>query len=153
MNMSAPENFIGELHLILFSGDFGSKVYNLPLVYRKIPESKDRYVFNGFSWENAISTDAPAFLFRHARNDVTGFRGEAKIPDDVTHPPPLNARNRHHSAVYPRRGACEVRCWRRRVPERPDSPLRIAGPLTGHRRRGHMGRNIRRRDRAGGRQG
>ncbi|GMF43333.1 unnamed protein product [Phytophthora fragariaefolia] len=81
--MSVSESYIGELRGLVASGDYGSEVYNLPRVHKKIPESKVRYVVGGFSWKNAVSTDVPALVFRLSCNDVAGLRGKTKIPDDV----------------------------------------------------------------------
>ncbi|RLN51306.1 hypothetical protein BBJ28_00023739, partial [Nothophytophthora sp. Chile5] len=77
--------FIWEQRNLVVSGDYGPKKYMIHRIYKKLQESKDRYIFDGFDWTKAISSDAPALLFRNACDDVAGFRGSAKLPTDIHH--------------------------------------------------------------------
>ncbi|GMF24791.1 unnamed protein product [Phytophthora fragariaefolia] len=77
--------FVHELRLLVLSGEFGDKYYEILRMYTMIGESKDRYKFGGFSWKTIIASNAPAFLFSDACDDVAGYRGKAKLPDDPEH--------------------------------------------------------------------
>ncbi|RLN48537.1 hypothetical protein BBJ28_00023648, partial [Nothophytophthora sp. Chile5] len=73
------------LRNLVVSGDYGPTKYMIHRIYKKLQESKDRYLFDGFDWTKAISSDAPALLFLNACDDVAGFRGSAKLPTDIHH--------------------------------------------------------------------
>ncbi|KAL3670654.1 hypothetical protein V7S43_003844 [Phytophthora oleae] len=82
---SSPSPSSPHLKKIVLQGDYGSMTYNIPRIYKKVEESKDRYILGGFSWKTAVNSDAPALLFRDACNDVTGFRGKAQLPIHKEH--------------------------------------------------------------------
>ncbi|KAF1784376.1 hypothetical protein GQ600_26053 [Phytophthora cactorum] len=78
-------NSVDELRSTVVAGDFGPNTYRLSEVYKKIPRSRDRYITDKFSWEEAVQSEAPALVYRQACNDVAGCRGYTKIPKDPEH--------------------------------------------------------------------
>ncbi|KAF1782028.1 hypothetical protein GQ600_19634 [Phytophthora cactorum] len=72
-------NFVDELRSTVVVGDFRPNTYRLSEV------SRDRYITDKFSWEEAVQSEAPALVYRQACNDVDGCRGYTKIPKDPEH--------------------------------------------------------------------
>lgn len=51
----------------------------------KLDTRKDRFVFDPFSWERVIQTDAPALLVPNACDAVAGCRGCNHLPRNPQH--------------------------------------------------------------------
>ncbi|KAL3662572.1 hypothetical protein V7S43_012425 [Phytophthora oleae] len=50
-------DFIEHLKKMVLQGDYGPTTYNIPRIYKKVEESKDRYILGGFSWKTAVNSD------------------------------------------------------------------------------------------------